>query len=175
MEHLWSPWRLAYITGSSQPAGCVFCPPARPAADPGQVVSEFESLIVFRGATSYIILNLFPYNNGHLMVVPNRHIAALADATPEELGEMIELTRRAEIALNEAYAPHGMNMGINLGKPAGAGVLGHVHMHVVPRWTGDTNFMSVVGQTRVLPEELPATADKLRPIFERLATPDRTR
>jgi ATP adenylyltransferase len=160
MEHLWSPWRLAYITGSDQSPGCVFCTAQSTAAD---------ELIVFRGSTCYIILNLFPYNGGHLMVVPNRHIAALADATSEELTELVELTRRAEIALTEAYAPHGMNMGINLGKPAGAGVLGHVHMHVVPRWEGDTNFMSVVGQTRVLPEELPATAARLRPIFARLA------
>jgi ATP adenylyltransferase len=166
MEHLWSPWRLAYITGSSQPTGCVFCPSTLSSARSEE--SEFESLLVFRGHTCYIILNLFPYNSGHLMVVPNRHLASLADATPEELSELIELTRRAEMALTEAYAPHGMNMGINLGKPAGAGVLGHVHMHVVPRWTGDTNFMSVVGETRVLPEELPATAARLRPIFERL-------
>ena len=162
MEHLWSPWRLAYITGSGQATGCVFCPSAETPA------SEFESLVVFRGRTCFVILNLFPYNNGHLMVVPNRHIASLAEATGEELGELIELTRRAEIALGEAYAPQGLNMGINLGKPAGAGVLGHVHMHVVPRWNGDTNFMTVVGQTRVLPEELPAVAEKLRPIFQRL-------
>jgi ATP adenylyltransferase len=161
MEHLWSPWRLAYITGSSQPTGCVFCAALSAGAD---------ELIVFRGTTCYVILNLFPYNSGHLMVVPNRHLASLAEARPEELTELIELTRRAEVALTEAFAPHGMNMGINLGKPAGAGVLGHVHMHVVPRWTGDTNFMSVVGQTRVLPEELPATAEKLRPIFERLGS-----
>jgi ATP adenylyltransferase len=126
-------------------------------------------LVVFRGTTCFVILNLFPYNNGHLMIVPKRHFGKLAEATTEELCELIDLTRRAEIALGEAYAPHGLNIGINLGKPAGAGVLDHIHMHVVPRWTGDTNFMSVVGQTRVLPEELPQTADKLRPIFERLA------
>jgi len=161
MDHLWSPWRLAYITGASQSTGCVFCSAlTEPDASP---------LILFRGRTCFVILNLFPYNNGHLMVVPNRHIATLASATPEELAELIELTRRAEVALTEAYVPHGMNMGINLGRPAGAGVLDHVHMHVVPRWNGDTNFMTVVGETRVLPEELSAAADKLRPIFERLA------
>jgi ATP adenylyltransferase len=132
-----------------------------------------SSLIVFRGATCYVILNLYPYNNGHLLVVPNRHIPSLAAATREELSELIELTRRCELALIEAYTPHGMNMGINLGKPAGAGVLDHVHMHVVPRWNGDTNFMSVVGQTRVLPEELPDSAAKLRPIFEKLAAEKR--
>ena len=184
MDHLWSPWRLAYITGTGQATGCVFCPSTRQesSARSGQAsagveqalsqpeqIPDLESLIVFRGATCYVILNLFPYNNGHLMVVPNRHIGSLAEATGEELRELIELTRRAEIALGEAYEPQGLNMGINLGKPAGAGVLGHLHMHVVPRWNGDTNFMTVVGQTRVLPEELSTTATRLRPIFERLA------
>jgi ATP adenylyltransferase len=160
MEHLWSPWRLAYITGAQPATGCVFCTAL---TDPGS-----DSLVVFRGTTCFVILNLFPYNNGHLMVIPHRHVATLGEATAEELSELIALTRRAEIALAEAYAPQGFNMGINLGKPAGAGVPGHLHMHVVPRWSGDTNFMSVVGQTRVLPEELPETAAKLRPIFARL-------
>jgi len=160
MEHLWSPWRLAYITGGASPGGCVFC---RALSDP-----DAASLIVHRGAACFIILNLFPYNNGHLMVIPNRHIASLAAASEAELRELIDLTRVCELALTEAYAPHGLNMGINLGKPAGAGILDHVHMHVVPRWNGDTNFMSVVGQTRVLAEELPDTAARLRPIFERL-------
>jgi ATP adenylyltransferase len=160
LEQLWSPWRLAYITGKASAEGCVFCHAlSDPAAEP---------LLVHRGRTCFVILNLFPYNNGHLMVIPNRHIASLTAATPDELGELIDLTRVAEAALTEAYAPHGINMGINLGKPAGAGILDHVHMHVVPRWNGDTNFMTVVGRTRVLPEELPDSAAKLRPIFERL-------
>jgi ATP adenylyltransferase len=148
------------VTGSGRSTACVFCE-----AQTG----EQSSLIVFRGRTCFVILNLYPYNNGHLMVVPNRHVASLADATTDELCELIELTRRAEIALGEAYTPHGLNMGINLGKPAGAGILDHVHMHVVPRWNGDTNFMTIVGETRVLPEELPDTALKLRPIFDRLS------
>jgi ATP adenylyltransferase len=160
LEHLWSPWRLAYITGEASAKGCVFCSAL---SDP-----EADSLLVYRGRACFVILNLFPYNNGHLMVIPNRHIPSLAAATPEELAELIELTRVAEVAITEAYAPHGLNMGINLGKPAGAGILDHVHMHVVPRWNGDTNFMTVVGRTRVLPEELPDTAAKLRPVFERL-------
>jgi ATP adenylyltransferase len=126
------------------------------------------SLVVFRGATCYVILNKFPYNNGHLMVVPNRHVASLAEATAAELSELIELARRAEVAVTETYAPHGLNMGINLGKPAGAGILDHLHLHVVPRWNGDTNFMTVVGETRVLPEELAVTAGRLRPVFDRL-------
>src|SRR5918993_3319396 len=166
MERLWSPWRLAYVTGQTgDKARCVFCDAADPTPDP----SGQDSLVLVRGRQAYVILNLFPYNNGHLMVVPNRHVASLGDTTAAERVELMDLTRHAEAALAEAYAPHGMNMGINLGKPAGAGVPGHLHMHVVPRWSGDTNFMTVVGQTRVLPEELPATADKLRPIFERFS------
>ena len=159
MERLWTPWRLAYVSGGES-NGCVFCH--------ALTVEESAPLIVSRGATCFVILNLFPYNNAHLMVVPNRHVATLAAATPEELTELMMLARTAEAAITEAYAPHGINLGINLGKPAGAGVPGHLHMHVVPRWSGDTNFMTVVGHTRVLPEELPQTADKLRPIFERL-------
>src|SRR5205823_1400721 len=113
-------------------------------------------------------LNLYPYNNGHLMVVPNRHIPSLADASNAELAEIMRFTRDAEVALTEAYRPQGLNVGMNLGRAAGAGVVDHLHIHLVPRWTGDTNFVSVIGNTRVLPEELPDTAKRLRPIFERL-------
>ncbi len=148
------------MTGNPGPGGCVFCE---------ALENEQSALIVFHGSTCFVILNLYPYNNGHLMVIPRRHIASLADATAEELAELIELTRRSEVALREAYTPHGFNMGINLGKPAGAGVLDHIHMHIVPRWNGDTNFMTIVGDTRVLPEELPRSAETLRPIFARLA------
>jgi ATP adenylyltransferase len=168
MERLWSPWRLAYVTSSSSKAdGCVFCAVTSPgigaAGDP-----ERDALVLVHGRDCYVILNLFPYNNGHLMVVPRRHIGSLASATPEELGELMEFTRDAEVALSEAYRPEGINVGINLGRPAGAGILDHVHIHLVPRWTGDTNFMSVVGNTRVLPEEMSETAKRLRPIFDRL-------
>jgi ATP adenylyltransferase len=152
------------VTGDTRTSGCVFCEAQQ---------NEQSSLIVFHGRTCFVILNLYPYNNGHLMVIPNRHVASLEEATAEELGELIALTRRAEMALREAYAPHGMNMGINLGKPAGAGVLDHVHMHIVPRWNGDTNFMTIVGDTRVLPEELAVSAARLRPIFEKLAAAER--
>ena len=146
--------------GDAKTSGCVFCEAQH---------NEQSSLIVFRGRTCFVILNLYPYNNGHLMVIPARHLASLVEATSDELDEMMELTRRSEIALREAYSPHGLNMGINLGKPAGAGVLDHLHMHIVPRWNGDTNFMTVVGETRVLAEELPVTAARLTPIFARLA------
>jgi ATP adenylyltransferase len=161
LDRLWSPWRLEYITRTDRDGGCIFCLESQP--------PESAFLVVFEGRTCYVILNLYPYNNGHLMVVPNRHIALPSEATPPELAEMIALAARAEVAIREAYAPHGMNMGINLGKPAGAGILDHLHMHVVPRWNGDTNFMTVVGETRVLPEELAVTAGRLRPIFEKLA------
>jgi ATP adenylyltransferase len=124
--------------------------------------------VLVRGRLSYVILNLYPYNNGHLMVVPNRHLATLAETTADELAEMMAFTRDAEIALTEGYQPQGINVGINLGRPAGAGIVDHIHIHLVPRWTGDTNFMSVVGGTRVLPEDMQETVARLRPIFERL-------
>ncbi len=151
------------MTGASSPVGCIFCEAAE-AADTSQA-----PLVLYRAAHTFIILNLFPYNNGHLMVVPRRHIASLAEANGDELGEMMALVRRSEMALMEAYSPHGLNVGINLGKAAGAGVADHLHIHLVPRWNGDTNFMSVVGSVRVLPETLDQTRDRLRPIFAKLA------
>lgn len=155
------------MTGSSSPStDCIFCCvsfPGEPAADPHR-----DDLVLVRGRDCYVILNLYPYNNGHLMVVPRRHIASLASATADELAELMAFTRDAEVALSEAYNPQGINVGINLGRPAGAGIVDHVHVHLVPRWTGDTNFMSVVGNTRVLPEDIHETARRLRPIFERL-------
>jgi ATP adenylyltransferase len=171
MERLWSPWRLAYVTGSKPDAGCVFCLAADVTAKgaDGPDLSDSESLVLFSGTTAYVVLNLYPYNNGHLMVVPYRHVATLAALTPDELQEMALLTQRCEVALTEAYQPHGINVGINLGKPAGAGVLDHVHIHLVPRWNGDTNFMTVVGEVRVLPEDLGETVKRLRPLFRRLA------
>ena len=165
MERLWSPWRLAYVTGQTgDKAGCVFCDAADPSPDP----SGRDSLVLVRGERSYVILNLYPYNNGHLMVVPNRHIASLVETTDDERSEMMAFARHAEIALGEAYQPQGINVGINLGRPAGAGIIDHIHIHLVPRWTGDTNFMSVVGGTRVLPEDMHETVARLKPIFERL-------
>jgi ATP adenylyltransferase len=161
MEHLWSPWRLAYIQGASDATGCVFCD--------ALTRDDAAPLILHRGRTCFVILNLFPYNSGHLMVVPNRHVASLAATDAAERDEMMRFTRHAEIAINEAYQPQGMNIGINLGRPAGAGVVDHLHVHVVPRWNGDTNFMTVLGEVRVLPEDLAATKRRLQPIFERLA------
>lgn len=162
MDRLWSPWRLQYVSGKTAPAaGCVFCDTARPPAE--------DSLVVFEGATCYVVLNLYPYNNGHLMVVPNRHIDTLTALEPGELQEVALLTQRAEGVLREAYRPQGINVGVNLGKAAGAGIHEHLHVHLVPRWGGDTNFITVVGETRVLPEDLVTTAARLRPLFARLS------
>src|SRR6185436_19991141 len=118
------------------------------------------------------MLNLYLYNGGHLMVALNRHVGTLAATTRDEWTELMQLTRRAEIALTEAYSPQGINIGVNIGRPAGAGVLDHLHVHLVPRWNGDTNFMTVVGETRVLPEDLASSAKGLRPVFERLGRAD---
>jgi ATP adenylyltransferase len=148
---------------SGENLDCIFCHTSEPGRD---------ELILARGRVSFVILNLYPYNSGHLMVVPDRHVPSLAQTTAEERAELMMFTRRAEMALTEAYTPQGLNVGINLGRPAGAGVLDHLHVHLVPRWNGDTNFMTVVGDVRVLPEDLPTSAARLRPIFERLAKDD---
>lgn len=160
MDRLWSPWRLEYVTSDKVESGCVFCEVSRPPAP--------DSLVVHEGTLCFVILNLYPYNNGHLMVVPKRHLSSLSELTADEMMETGRLLQLAELALTEAYQPQGLNVGVNLGKPAGAGVLNHVHIHVVPRWAGDTNFMTVVGEMRVLPEELGTSAARLRPIFARL-------
>ena len=161
MERIWSPWRHSYVTRSEEPAGCVFCI--------AKTIGEGRQLIVHEGTLAYVILNRYPYNNGHLMVVPNRHLPALVDLSVDELNEVALLTQRSEAVLREAYRLEGINVGINLGKPAGGGIPGHLHVHLVPRWIGDTNFMTVVGDTRVLPEDLASTASRLAPIFERLS------
>jgi len=145
--------------GADTPA-CIFCE----AAGTGR-----DELVLVRTKLAYVILNRYPYNNGHPMVAPRRHVATLATSTPDELADLMRLTRHAEMALAEAYTPQGINVGINLGRPAGAGIVDHLHVHLVPRWNGDTSFISVIGNTRVLPEELGQTAARLRPIFERLA------
>ena len=160
MDRLFTPWRLPYVTGTNKDVtGCIFC-------DAFSQVDR-EPLVVHRGVTCFVILNKYPYNNGHLMVVPHRHVGRLADLGDDELAEVGRLTQMSERVLSAVYNPHGFNMGLNLGKPAGAGVLDHLHMHVVPRWNGDTNYMTVVGETRVLPEELGDAGIRLRAAFER--------
>ena len=149
------------MTRSEDASTCVFC--AAPSSDSGRL------LVVHEGALAYVILNLYPYNAGHLMVVPRRHVATLTLLERDELTEMAVLTQLSERALTQAFNPQGINIGMNLGRPAGAGIVDHLHTHLVPRWNGDTNFMTVVGEVRVLPEELDRTAERLRPIFQRLA------
>lgn len=149
------------MTRSEEAGDCVFCV--------AQSVDDGRQLIVHEGTLAYVILNKFPYNAGHLMVVPHRHAATLALLSREELNEMALLAQLSERVLTEAFHPQGINVGINLGRPAGAGIVDHLHIHLVPRWSGDTNFMTVVGEVRVLPEELPRTAERLRPVFSALA------
>ena len=149
------------MTRTDDKPGCVFCI--------AESIGEGRDLVVHEGRLAYVILNKFPYNAGHLMVVPYRHLAQLALLQPDELAEMATLTQLCEKVLTEAYRPQGINVGMNLGRSAGAGIVDHLHIHLVPRWNGDTNFMTVVGEVRVLPEELPATAKKLRPLFATLS------
>ena len=163
MEHIWSPWRYTYISAAGGDDGCVFCRVQRPQGDQEQ--SDRKSLVLYRGELNFIILNLFPYTSGHLMVVPYEHTADLAGLESDATTEMMELAKRAQKALAAEYKPDGFNIGMNLGRSAGAGVADHLHLHVVPRWFGDANFMSVVGETRVLPEDLPATYDRLKKHF----------
>ena len=171
MDRLWAPWRLSYVTAAQVPASdCIFCDASESRPRSPAFGASGDDLVVFRGVRAYVILNLYPYNNGHLMVVPNRHLSALEALTSDEQSELMQLTRLSEMTLNEAYRPQGINVGINLGKAAGAGIENHLHIHLVPRWSGDTTFMTAVGQTRVLPEDLGATAARLRPIFEKLHT-----
>jgi ATP adenylyltransferase len=148
-QRIWAPWRLPYVKGASKDSEdeCIFC--TKPAAD-----DDEANLIVHRGERCFVILNLFPYTNGHLMVAPYEHLATLGDLDPDTLAEMMRLTQRAMAVLEEKYEPHGYNVGFNQGRVAGAGVEHHIHMHVVPRWGGDTNFMPVLADTRVMPETL---------------------
>lgn len=155
MDHLWSPWRYRYVQHPAEPdTGCIFCQKAAEQHDA-------ENYIVHRARRNFVILNLYPYTTGHMMVVPYEHVAKLTEAQPDTLAEMMELSRRAEGVLASLYKPHGFNIGMNLGEAAGAGIAGHIHMHVLPRWRGDANFLSTVGETRVMPEELSQTYDKV--------------
>ncbi len=160
MERLWSPWRMEYIR-SARPTdkpGCIFCDlPAK---------EDEEALILSRSERAFALLNAYPYNAGHLMVAPFRHVGDLEGLADEELLEMDRLLRRSVEALREVAEPDGFNLGMNLGRVAGAGVPDHLHWHVVPRWDGDTNFMPVVGDTKVLPELIRESYEKLKPIFD---------
>ncbi|MBI3208891.1 MAG: HIT domain-containing protein [Candidatus Solibacter usitatus] len=158
MDHLWSPWRFRYVSTAGKTEGCVFC---RKSAE----TNDRSNLIVHRAAHCFVILNLFPYTTGHLMVVPYAHVATLEEATPETLEEMMRLTRLSSNHLKSTYHWSGLNIGMNVGECAGAGIAGHLHMHVLPRWPGDVNFMTSIGETRILPEDLETTFEKLASLF----------
>lgn len=159
METMWAPWRVGYILGAKPPprdgeCGCLFCD--KPAAG-----DDRQQLIVARAPLCFVLLNLYPYNNGHLMVAPYRHAARLQDLSDEEIAQLMQVVRRLEPILTEHFHPDGFNGGINLGQVAGAGVADHVHFHLVPRWSGDTNFMPVLCDTKVIPQSLEAVFDLL--------------
>ena len=161
MDLLWSPWRYDYITGSggTKTSGCVFCDILNHSA------SDEEKFILKRAEFNFVILNIYPYASGHLLIVPYAHLAELNKADKKTTDEMMEIVKATQTALTEVYQPDGFNIGMNLGKQAGAGVAEHLHMHVLPRWSGDVNFMTSVGQTRTLPEDLTTTYKKLRDKF----------
>jgi ATP adenylyltransferase len=160
VDRLWTPWRMAYIKGDERHASCIFCDfPSQEEAN------DENNLIVARGDLSFVILNKFPYNTGHVMVAPYRHTAEWETLTADELAEVSRWSQRIMEALKETMSPQGFNVGVNQGIPAGAGIADHVHLHVVPRWGGDTNFMTTVADTKVLPEDLQTTYGKLKPLL----------
>ena len=168
MDYLWTPWRYAYVTtagkNESKPEGCIFCELPK--------LADQESKVVYRGQHCYIILNSFPYTPGHVMVVPFAHLDQLQKLPEAAAQEMMALSQRTEGVLRQIYSPDGINLGMNIGRAAGAGVTGHVHMHVLPRWVGDTNFMTVTGESRVLPESLEVTYGRIKSALEP-STPSR--
>jgi ATP adenylyltransferase len=160
VERLWAPWRLEYVT-QAKSEGCIFC--EKPLAG-----DDRAGHIIYRGSLAFVLLNAFPYNNGHIMIAPYAHLAELEELPPEILHEMIDLAQLSTRALKLTYHPDGVNLGINLGAAAGAGIKDHLHLHLVPRWKGDTNFMPVIGDVRVIPQSLDRSFDALREAFARL-------
>lgn len=155
MDYLWTPWRYRYIASVKPGDSCVFC-------DAVAANDDRQTLILLRAEKNFVILNRYPYTSGHLMIVPYAHVGDLASAEPDALAEMMQLAQKTQVALLKTYRPEGFNIGMNLGRAAGAGIVGHLHLHVLPRWPGDANFMTVVGETRVEPEELSTTYERLQ-------------
>jgi ATP adenylyltransferase len=158
MDYLFTPWRYAYITGATAPGDCLFCALL-------QTKNDEQALIVHRAKYCFVVLNAFPYTSGHAMVVPYDHLDELSKLSQPGTQEIMALTQKLEGVLRELYRPDGINLGMNIGKAAGAGVAGHIHMHILPRWFGDVNFMSAVGETRVIPEDLQTTYKRIRSKF----------
>jgi ATP adenylyltransferase len=157
MKQLWCPWRLEYILGP-RPDVCVFCLPAHTDEDG-------ERLVLYRGLWNFVVMNKFPYTNGHLLVTPYRHVMDIGDLTPEESGELFPLLQTGVRILRTRFSPQGINIGLNLGEAAGAGIREHLHFHLVPRWNGDSSFMAVLDEVRVIPEHLRSTYQALKPLF----------
>jgi ATP adenylyltransferase len=155
MDYLWTPWRYAYVAGIDKTSGCIFC-------DLPKVGDDARARIVHRGQHCYVVLNTYPYTAGHVMIVPFAHLDELQRLPEEAAHEMMDLAQRMERILRRLYTPDGINLGMNIGKAAGAGVAGHVHMHALPRWVADANFLSVVGETRILPESLEKTYERIK-------------
>ena len=164
MDHLWTPWRYAYVSTADKVSGCIFC-------ELPQLGDDVQARIVHRAQHCYIVLNAFPYTVGHVMIVPFLHLDELHKLPAAAAHEMIELAQKMERAMHQLYSPDGVNMGLNLGRAAGAGVAGHVHMHALPRWTGDSSFVTVIGETRILPETLEVTYTRIREALQAPATP----
>jgi ATP adenylyltransferase len=164
MDRLWSPWRYRYVSHAADDSGgCVFCNAASASSDK-------ENLILWRGRHAYALLNLYPYTTGHLMVTPYAHVAELSAVSAEALAEMMSLAQHAERILKQVYRCDGLNVGMNLGRAAGAGIAAHLHLHVLPRWFADANFMTTIGESRVIPEDLETTWGKLQPLFQGIET-----
>jgi ATP adenylyltransferase len=158
MDYLWSPWRYRYVSTAAPGDECFFCKKSAEADDR-------KNYVLLRADRNFVLLNVYPYTSGHLMIAPYAHVSTLTEGDPLALEEMIRLAQRAEAALRSVYRPGGFNVGINIGHCAGAGVPGHLHLHVLPRWAGDVNFMTTVGETRVLPEDLDSVYEKLSAAF----------
>ncbi|MGW8224534.1 MAG: HIT family protein [Anaerolineales bacterium] len=161
MKYIWSPWRMSYIEKHNDEAGCAFC-------EAQGLPDGIQNLILYRGKRTFVILNRYPYTSGHLMVVPYQHEASLDLLDSETRNELLELANQVMILLGKEYHPQGFNVGINIGAAAGAGITEHIHLHVVPRWSGDTNFMSSLGDTRVLPESLEDTYLRMKKAWQQL-------
>ena len=157
-SNLWAPWRFAYIKSGGRKESCVFCEALS--------MDDEKALILYRGSHSYIILNKYPYNSGHLMVVSNRHVPSIEDLGPDEISEIGFLVKASVIALKRVYKPHGFNIGANIGEASGAGIAGHFHVHVVPRWVGDTNYITVVSGTKVVPQSLEDSYNSLKGVVK---------
>ncbi|MDR3763122.1 MAG: HIT domain-containing protein [Acidobacteriota bacterium] len=165
MDHLFTPWRYAYVSTAESATGCIFCDRA-PLAEANRE-HDLENMVLYRGVYCFAIINRYPYTSGHVMIVPYQHLDRLDKLPAAAAAEMMALAQRMEGVLRELYHPDGINMGMNIGKAAGAGVAGHIHLHMLPRWVADANFMTVIGETRVLPESLEMTAQRIREVLAR--------